>query len=63
MVETSELAAILEELQMLRNLYRKIADQNVGDEDPMPGDFEAVDSGDEYYELSEVKKLLKSRKE
>ncbi len=63
MIENSELSAILDELRMLRNLYKKIAEQNIAVEDPLPGDFEAVDSDDEYYELSKVENLLKSSKE
>jgi len=62
MIETSELSAILEELQMLRNLYKKIADKNIRVEDPSPGDLEAVDADDEYYTLSEVEDLLRSKK-
>ena len=63
MIETSELTAIREELRLLRNLYKKIAEHSIPVEDPLPGDFEALDSDDEYYELSEVENLLISRKE
>ncbi len=63
MIEPSELTAILDELRMFRNLYKKIAEHSIPVEDPLPGDFEAIDADDEYYTLSEVENLLKSRKE
>lgn len=54
MIETSELNAIREELEVLRRLYKKIVAQNIAVEEPSPGDIEAIESDEETVGLEEV---------
>ena len=61
MVEASELRAIREELQMLRFLYKKIAEQHIPVEEPSPGDVEAIECAEEAVGLVEVRGLLERR--
>jgi hypothetical protein len=53
-----ELNTIREELENLRFLYKKIAEQHIPVEEPSPEDIEAIESDDDVVGLDEVLALL-----
>ena len=58
----TELREIKEKLTKVESMLRFIIEKNVGEEEPLPDEVEALESTDELVDLDEVKKQLHGEK-
>jgi len=59
MTDTPDLETIRQELHEPRLLYKKIAEQHIPTEEPLPGDIEALESEEETLGEEEIRRALK----
>ena len=57
-----ELNTIREEIETLRFLYKKIAEQHISVEAPSPEDIEAIESDEETCDIDDAFTLLNQRR-
>jgi len=54
----SEIKEIKEKLARLESMLRFIIERNIGEEEPLPDEIEAVESKDELIDINEIKRKL-----
>ncbi len=54
----SEIKEIKERLARLELMLRFIIERNVGEEEPLPDELEAIESKDELIDIDEIKRKL-----